>query len=448
MTTHIIRPARFAWAAAAALVCAGAAFGQAEQRAAFLANNGNLEGSVTSYLVNEDGSLDFVDKYITGEHDSGGFHYGTNAYSISITPDGSHLAIGHATGDPPPGWQPGRQITILAVNDDATVEEVFNFLTVDTPLDVQWLSDNHLAVTRTSLSLGSEIRVFEIDFDAGQETQIEQVDAGAFCAAIALHPSGDYLYAEATFDGNSIRTFAVNEDYTLTRLDTLDTGSTFPLGLNVAPNGQWLYAAGGISNGGDKVQGHAVDPDDGTLSPIAGSPFTSLGSSPRQVVISSDSDVAIAGHGSDGNAHTFTIDQSTGALSATPHMFDGGGQGNLQDMDVLDDLLLVPGQGFGSSNPQGLATLSIGSDGSLTLVNDYVDSQGISPNAVVGWSPEAPTSPADLTGDGTVGGADLGILLSEWGECADPDDCPADLNGDGTVGGADLGILLSEWTSN
>ncbi len=54
--------------------------------------------------------------------------------------------------------------------------------------------------------------------------------------------------------------------------------------------------------------------------------------------------------------------------------------------------------------------------------------------------------PGDLTGEGAVGGADLGILLSAWGECAAPDDCPADLNGDGTVGGADLGILLSNWS--
>ncbi len=53
----------------------------------------------------------------------------------------------------------------------------------------------------------------------------------------------------------------------------------------------------------------------------------------------------------------------------------------------------------------------------------------------------------DLTGDGTVGGADLGILLSEWGPCDDCDDCPADLTGNCSVGGADLGVLLSNWTN-
>jgi len=51
--------------------------------------------------------------------------------------------------------------------------------------------------------------------------------------------------------------------------------------------------------------------------------------------------------------------------------------------------------------------------------------------------------PADLNGDGVVDGADLGILLSNWGKCLG---CPADLNGDGVVDGADLGILLSAWT--
>lgn len=49
--------------------------------------------------------------------------------------------------------------------------------------------------------------------------------------------------------------------------------------------------------------------------------------------------------------------------------------------------------------------------------------------------------PCDLNGDGTVGGADLTILLSDWGAS----DSSADLNGDGIVSGADLTILLGCW---
>ncbi|HMN95896.1 MAG TPA: lectin-like protein [Phycisphaerales bacterium] len=46
----------------------------------------------------------------------------------------------------------------------------------------------------------------------------------------------------------------------------------------------------------------------------------------------------------------------------------------------------------------------------------------------------------DLDGDGLVGGADLGLLLNDWGLPG-----AADLNVDGIVDGADLGLLLNAW---
>ncbi len=48
---------------------------------------------------------------------------------------------------------------------------------------------------------------------------------------------------------------------------------------------------------------------------------------------------------------------------------------------------------------------------------------------------------ADLDGDGRVNGADLGMLLVNWGGAG-----RGDLGGDGTVGGDDLGALLAAWT--
>ena len=57
------------------------------------------------------------------------------------------------------------------------------------------------------------------------------------------------------------------------------------------------------------------------------------------------------------------------------------------------------------------------------------------------WSyGESDAPSADLNGDGTVGGADLGLLLAGWGEPG-----PTDLDGDGTTNGADLGLLLAAW---
>jgi hypothetical protein len=47
---------------------------------------------------------------------------------------------------------------------------------------------------------------------------------------------------------------------------------------------------------------------------------------------------------------------------------------------------------------------------------------------------------ADLNGDGIVNGADLGSLLSGWGQPG-----PSDLNGNGITEGADLGMMLADW---
>jgi hypothetical protein len=53
--------------------------------------------------------------------------------------------------------------------------------------------------------------------------------------------------------------------------------------------------------------------------------------------------------------------------------------------------------------------------------------------------PDVVLCPGDFNGDGVVDGADLTILLGDWGGSA------ADLNGDGLVDGADLTILLGNW---
>jgi hypothetical protein len=54
--------------------------------------------------------------------------------------------------------------------------------------------------------------------------------------------------------------------------------------------------------------------------------------------------------------------------------------------------------------------------------------------------PPTQTCPADLNGDGKVDGADLGILLANWGRPG-----ATDLNGDGTTDGADQAILMAAW---
>ena len=66
---------------------------------------------------------------------------------------------------------------------------------------------------------------------------------------------------------------------------------------------------------------------------------------------------------------------------------------------------------------------------------------------VVLRGPQCSTVPcrADLDHDGTVSGADLGLLLGAWGPCAGSAACAADLDRDGSVSGSDLGLLLGAW---
>lgn len=61
-------------------------------------------------------------------------------------------------------------------------------------------------------------------------------------------------------------------------------------------------------------------------------------------------------------------------------------------------------------------------------------------DAVVAVRPA--TAPGDLDGNGRVDGADLGVLLGDWGTCQG---CASDLDGDGSVAGSDLGLLLGAW---
>ena len=52
----------------------------------------------------------------------------------------------------------------------------------------------------------------------------------------------------------------------------------------------------------------------------------------------------------------------------------------------------------------------------------------------------------DLVPNGSVNGADLGVLLSYWGpRTSDPFSVASDIDGNGDVNGADLGLLLSGW---
>ena len=51
------------------------------------------------------------------------------------------------------------------------------------------------------------------------------------------------------------------------------------------------------------------------------------------------------------------------------------------------------------------------------------------------------SDPSDVNGDGCINGADLTVVLGDWGNTSGP----ADINNDGTVNGADISFILGSW---
>ena len=138
--------------------------------------------------------------------------------------------------------------------------------------------------------------------------------------------------------------------------------------------------------------------------------------------------------------------------------FDAGGSA-VQVGSSFAGLETTADQNTAFSNPHGVihhltTTTGVLSAGTHTLifevgdVNDHIlDSAAFITHLRTGTGTEGTgeSNPCDedLNNDDVIDGADLGVLLANWG--GDPANHEADLNGDDEVDGADLGLLLAHW---
>jgi hypothetical protein len=434
----------FAIAAAAVVLLvgpgAGTAHGQANEPTLFVGNNGNLEGSITSMRIEEDGSLSVTDFIVLGTRNSLSEPCpGCNTYTMDITPDGMYLVAGH-----PSSSSFTRHVSITRVHPDATLELVGLYPISESPLGVAWLNNEYFAVTRTSTTNAlNEVRVYRFNRQAESITLVSNNLTGGFTTWLAVDRENQRLYAQRSSPTSAVRAYEFDENGQLTFMQMLETSPTYPLGIGLSPDGLSLYGGGGISNGGNKIVGVRISPDTGTMSLMSASPFTSPGASPKQVVVSDDQQFAIAGHGTDATVRTFVIDPNSGSLTPTGHFFDVGMQGSLGDIATAGGLAFATDNTTAGDGLMGVYSFTLGSQGELIQNGPIVHTQGIAPRAVVPWMTTA--CPADFNGDGVVNVGDLLILFDAWGKCSDPSACPEDLNGDGVVDVQDLLLLLDAW---
>ncbi len=118
-------------------------------------------------------------------------------------------------------------------------------------------------------------------------------------------------------------------------------------------------------------------------------------------------------------------------------VFRGDCDGGLESIGCEDDAIACPS---GTSLVE--ITDAICGETLLIRVLNAAGPGGNGDLVINCFGPSCPC-PADLDGDGRVGGSDLGQLFVEWGVCTGA--CTADLDGNGVVGGSDLGLLFSAW---
>jgi 6-phosphogluconolactonase (cycloisomerase 2 family) len=419
----------------AMLAPASAGLSQSETAMLFVANNGNLEGSVTAFRVDDAGELAFVNRIVTGTRTSTSQPCaGCNATSIAVSPDGRFVAASHAAGnDPNPD---GISIFEAAPDGSIALRTLLPLVGVGTPLDIVWTSEVHVAVTRTDFS-GSSVATYRFVETSDSLVLVDTAPCGAFNSALAFDPEGRFLFGQDSF-GATVHAWFVEPNGTLASLGTASSGGIYPLGLGLSPDGRFLYAGGGISGGGDAIVGFEIDLGMPMLLPD--SPYTSPGESPKQVVVSPEGVFAFAAHGTDATIRSFDLDPENGVPADNGGSYDIGSQGSLGEIAVLGEHLYASDRDTIGDGVRGVRVLRITSVGGLVPVGDIVSTEGITPNGLATWTPETEGCAGDLDGDGGVGPEDLTVLLAAWGQRG-----PADLDGDGTVGAGDLTVLLANW---
>ncbi|MCC5824155.1 MAG: lactonase family protein [Phycisphaerales bacterium] len=418
-------------AAAGSLACA-----QATDPHIFVANNGNLEGSVSSMRVNSDGTLTLTDRVVTGTRPAiSNPCPSCNAYAIDLSPNGRFLATNHASGNA------GENINVYSVDEDGMLEVAHTlFLPGGGGLDIAWIRDDLLAVIITSLSSGNQIRLYAWDDAATTLSLVSSVPAGSFLTSVAVHPNRQWIFGNDSF-ANTVRRFTIT-DNTIVQSDAM-LMPVSGVALGISPDGRFLYAAGGISAGGNAFVGYGVDQDTGDLTPMPGIPFTSPGSSPKGFAFSPDGQYLYVSHGTDATIRSFSLDIESGVPTTLPFMFDVGLQGTLQGMATLDGLLFALDNSPAIDGLVGAYSFTINPDtGNFTPTpGSPVPTGGISPNDVVAWPGAG--CPADLNNDGVLNFFDLATYLDLF-NAGDP---VADWNGDGLLNFFDLAAYLDDFNA-
>lgn len=138
---------------------------------------------------------------------------------------------------------------------------------------------------------------------------------GANASAIAVHPSGLFVYVANADASGTVQTFSV-APVGLQTAGLLSGGAStatgsMPVSVAIDPTGHFLYTA---NSGSNDISGFSIDQTTGALTPFAGGPV-STGHHPISVTVDYSGKFLYVVSDVDATVLTYSIDPTTGALT-------------------------------------------------------------------------------------------------------------------------------------
>jgi 6-phosphogluconolactonase (cycloisomerase 2 family) len=251
----------------------------------------------------------------------------------------------------------GIAVALAAGSSQIGVTDVATTFTGSTNLTVV------AAVSRFAYSpnlSNQSISVYSINANSGIFTPINVIHDIYGPTQLVLGPSGKFAYAlESNFD--NVVTYGVDPvtgALLATGLPAASTGpsGSYPFEGTIDPTGRFLYVA---NEGGGTVASFSIDPSTGALTAI-GSPVV-VGSEPAAVLLDRAGKYLYAVNYYDGTVSCFSV-QANGSLTplSTPTVSTGA-YPTTAVIDPTDQYLYVPNSGDST-----VSGFSIGADGNLT----------------------------------------------------------------------------------
>ena len=213
-----------------------------------------------------------------------------------------------------------------------------------------------------AIPVTNQIVVFREDPNSGVLTQLtgSPVTAGLAVQALAMHPSGKFLYTANSGEG-TVSLYTIASNGALTEVTPRTTVGVSPNLLAIDSAGAFLYVA---NSGTFNISVFSISASNGALTPV-GSPFP-IGTSAINMAISPSGSVLYVAGGASPNApgiiEAFSMAQGLPTLIDQPFSTGTNPYG----------LAIAPGGGFlytGNNVDNSISEFSIGSDGSLSQLS-------------------------------------------------------------------------------